>query len=125
METEVLVALITGGVTVINIVFSGVINHISKKQAQKVADQSEYQGKVQEKLEEYDDRITNLENGVQSLLRLEIIRSHDKYIERKFCPVYAKESLSRAYKAYHKLGGNDVATALYHEVIALPTELSG
>lgn len=124
METEVLVALITGGVTVINIVFSGIMNHFTKKHTQKVADQSEYQGKVQEKLEEYDDRITNLEVGLQALLRMEIIRSHDKYMERKYCPVYAKESLNRAYTAYHKLNGNDVATALYHEVIALPTELS-
>lgn len=61
-------------------------------------------------------------DGVQCLLRAEVIRSHDKYVERGFCPIYAKEALRRAYKAYHTLGGNDVATALYNEVIALPTE---
>ena len=41
-------------------------------------------------------------------------------MDRKYCPVYAKESLSRAYAAYHTLGGNDVATELYHQVIELP-----
>jgi hypothetical protein len=60
--------------------------------------------------------------GVQCLLRAEIIRMHDKYTERKYCPIYAKESLRRAYQAYHGLHGNDVATALYDETMALPTD---
>lgn len=65
---------------------------------------------------------TALEDGVQCLLRAEIIRNHEKYVEKKHCPIYAKESLKRAYNAYHKLGGNDVATRLYDEVMELPTE---
>lgn len=67
-------------------------------------------------------RETALENGVQCLLRAEIIRNHDKYVIRHFCPIYAKEALRRAYNAYHALGGNDVATRLYEEVMELPTE---
>lgn len=67
-------------------------------------------------------RESALENGVQCLLRAEIIRNHDKYVGRRYCPIYAKESLKRAYKAYHALGGNDVATSLYDEVMRLPTE---
>ena len=63
--------------------------------------------------------------GVQCLLRAEIIRMHDKYTEKRYCPIYAKESLRRAYKAYHGLHGNDVATALYDETMALPTEPPG
>lgn len=65
---------------------------------------------------------TALANGVQCLLRAEIIRNHDKYMERKRCPIYAKEALRRAYTAYHALNGNDVATRLYDEVMELPTE---
>lgn len=61
--------------------------------------------------------------GVQCLLRDKIIHNHDKYIEKRFCPIYAKESLKRMYKAYHALGGNDVATRLYEELMDLPTEL--
>lgn len=48
---------------------------------------------------------TALENGVQCLLRAEIIRNHDKYMEKRHCPIYAKEALKRAYTAYHALGG--------------------
>lgn len=67
-------------------------------------------------------RNSALEDGVQCLLRAEIIRNHDKYMERGNCPIYAKEALRRGYTAYHALGGNDVATRLYDEVMELPTE---
>ena len=58
--------------------------------------------------------------GVCCLLRAEIIRQHEKYTEKGFCPIYAKEALKKAYEAYHTLGGNDVATKLFEEVMALP-----
>lgn len=67
-------------------------------------------------------RDSALESGVQCLLRAEIIRNHDKYIDKGYCPIYAKEALKRAYAAYHNLGGNDVATGLYNAVMALPTD---
>lgn len=67
-------------------------------------------------------RDSALESGVQCLLRAEIIRNHDKYIDKGYCPIYAKEALKRAYAAYHELHGNDVATQLYNEVMTLPTD---
>ena len=67
-------------------------------------------------------RDSALESGVQCLLRAEIIRNQDKYIDTGYCPIYAKEALKRAYAAYHVLHGNDVATGLYNEVMALPTD---
>lgn len=67
-------------------------------------------------------RDSALEDGLQCLLRAEIIRNHDKYIDKGYCPIYAKEALKRAYAAYHALHGNDVATGLYNEVMALPSD---
>ncbi len=61
-----------------------------------------------------------VQEGLQSLLRAEIIRQNEKYIERGYCPVYAKDALRRVYEAYHALGGNGVMTDLYNEVIQLP-----
>ncbi len=63
---------------------------------------------------------TALEEGLQCLLRAEIIRSHEICTEKGWCSVATKESLGRAYTAYTRLGGNDVATELYHQVLALP-----
>lgn len=63
-----------------------------------------------------------IKEGEKCLLRAEIIRQYEKWTERKYCPVYAKEALTKAYKAYHALGGNDVATELYKITMALPSE---
>lgn len=64
-----------------------------------------------------------LKEGVLSLLRAEIIRWHDKYVKKKFCPIYAKDALEKAYSAYHALGGNGTITILYNEIMALPEEI--
>lgn len=63
-----------------------------------------------------------LGEGVQSLLRSQLIEYHDKYMERGYCPVYAKEAARRSYEAYHELGGNGVITKLYEDIIELPEE---
>lgn len=63
-----------------------------------------------------------VENGVQCLLRAEIIRQYEKWEDRGYCPIYAQEALRIGYAAYHQLGGNDVATELYKKVMALPTD---
>ena len=65
----------------------------------------------------------SIKNGVQCLLRAEIISQHEKWEKRGYCPIYAKEALSREYNAYHKLGGNDVATSLYDETMRLPEDI--
>lgn len=62
-----------------------------------------------------------LEDGMQCLLRQEIIRSYENYTHKGYCPVYAREALTRGYSAYHSLGGNDVATDLFDKIMELPT----
>lgn len=64
----------------------------------------------------------NIAVGVQCLLRADIIRSAEKYHDKGYCPIYARESLTREYNSYHNLGGNDVATELFHRTISLPTD---
>lgn len=63
-----------------------------------------------------------LENGMLSLLRAEIIRQNDKWTEKGYCPIYAKDALEKAYNSYHELGGNGTMTKLYNETIALDEE---
>ena len=109
MDSEIVVAIITGGTTIINVAVSAIISAISQRKARKAAvDNSQNQ------------KIALIEDGLQALLRAEIIRSHDKYTEREYCPIYAKEALTRCYNVYHALGGNDVATELYRQVMSLP-----
>lgn len=100
MDSTIIVALIGGGFTVINIIVTSMITRKKK----------------------LSEREKIIENGLQSLLRAEIIRSHEKYMDREYCPVYAREALTRIYESYHALGGNGTMTELYKQVMALPTD---
>ena len=122
MDPTIWVAIIGGAFTLINMILSTISSFISKNQTKRAADQEAEHTELKQRINQYLERIDDVEVGLQSLLRLEIIRSHEKYMDRKFCPLYAKESLTRAYKSYHKLGGNDVATDLYNELMDLPLE---
>ena len=66
-----------------------------------------------------------MREGVRSLLRAEIIRAYEKYTERGYCPIYAREPLTRVYEAYHGMGGNGTGTDFYKKTIALPPEPQG
>lgn len=65
-------------------------------------------------------RTQALEEGVKSLLRNNLIDSHDRYTSRGYCPIYAKESVRHCYDSYHALGGNGVVTKLYEDIMELP-----
>lgn len=69
--------------------------------------------------------LKKVRDGMQSMLRAEIIRDYKEYTAKGWCPIYAREALERAYKAYHALGGNDVATELYKKTLELPTSEEG
>lgn len=74
------------------------------------------------RLKEEQKKNKAVADGVQCLLRESIVSNYNKYQERDFCPIYAKESIKKAYEAYHVLGGNDVATQLYHTILKMPEE---
>ncbi len=68
------------------------------------------------------EKSTAIAEGVRSLLRESIVQNYNKYRGRERCPIYAKESVKRVYEAYHRLGGNDVATKLYNTLLEMPEE---
>ena len=78
--------------------------------------------KVNAKLQQEHDKNAAIAEGVQSLLRESIVTNYNRYLSKGHCPIYAKESIKKVYKAYSDLGGNDVATGLYKELLEMPTE---
>lgn len=77
---------------------------------------------VLKRLQEEKARNEAIAEGVQSLLRESIIKNYNKYKEKGHCPIYAKESMKKVYAAYHNLGGNDVATSVYHNILNMKEE---
>ena len=57
-----------------------------------------------------ETRQAAIEEGVQALLRAEIIRAYDKYHEQGRITLHGKEAVNKAYDAYHALGGNGTVT---------------
>lgn len=69
-----------------------------------------------------EEREQALADGVQALLRESIVNTYNKYKDKNYCPIYAREAVQRSYEAYEKLGGNDVAHDLYNKILDMPTE---
>ena len=63
-----------------------------------------------------------LKAGIQALLRSQMISDFNKYTEKGFAPIYARESFENCWKQYHSLGVNGVMDDLHKEFLELPTE---
>ena len=64
--------------------------------------------------------IEEFQNGLCALLRNEIVVAHRTYTSIGYCTIEDKTNISEMYKAYHNLGGNDIATALKNQIMELP-----
>ena len=60
--------------------------------------------------------------GRQALLRSQMISDYDKYSEKGFAPVYARDNFENCWKQYHSLGANGVMDDLHEKFLDLPTE---
>ena len=78
--------------------------------------------KLTARIKAEQERNEAIAEGMQSLLRESIVDNYNKYTDKGFCPIYAKESLKKVYGADHRLGGNDVATELYHKLLKMEEE---
>lgn len=61
-------------------------------------------------------------NGVQALLRRELISEYNHYAEQGYIPIYGMENVLDMFGAYEKLGGNGTAKKLVEALKRLPTE---
>lgn len=73
------------------------------------------------------NRIKEIENkndavclGVQALLRDRLIHEYNKYSERGYAPIYAKENFENMWKQYHNLGVNGVMDDIHTKFKELP-----
>ncbi len=72
--------------------------------------------------EKEEERRKEWEKALMLLLRSDLIRLHDGYVKKGYCPTAIKFSVREEYEGYHALGGNGVVTRLVEELMALPNE---
>lgn len=74
-------------------------------------------------LDSADDMMVILTEALQAIIRDRIIQLYNHYFtEKKYMPIYARESFEVMYKQYHRLGGNGVIEDLVEKLYDLPTD---
>lgn len=58
-----------------------------------------------------------LKLGVQALLRSQMINDFNKYSEKGYAPIYARESFENCWRQYHSLGVNGVMDDLHEKIL--------
>lgn len=60
--------------------------------------------------------------ALQAILRRDMIEDYNKWNERGYAPIYAKQSFENCWEQYHSLGVNGVMDGIHKEFLELPTE---
>lgn len=63
-----------------------------------------------------------LKSGIQALLRAQMIADYNKWSERGYAPIYARDNFANCWREYHALGANGVMDNIRDKFMALPTE---
>ena len=62
-----------------------------------------------------------LREGIQALLRAQMISDFNKWSERGHAPIDARENFENCWKQYHALGANGVMDDIRKKFLELPT----
>lgn len=60
--------------------------------------------------------------GLQALLRSQMISDYNKYSEKGYAPIYARDNFENCWKQYHSLGVNGVMDDLHRKFLELSTD---
>ena len=67
-------------------------------------------------------RIAAMQKGMQALLRAQMINDYNRWDEKGYAPIYARQNFENCWQQYHALGANGVMDDLHAKFLALPTE---
>lgn len=73
------------------------------------------------RLKDNDVKTHAVSLGVQALLRDRLYAEYNKYSERGYAPIYARENFENMWKQYHNLGVNGVMDDIHRKFMDLPT----
>lgn len=70
-------------------------------------------------------QIKGVRLGVQALLRAQMISDYNKWEEKGYAPIYARQNFENCWLQYHSMGKNGVMDDLHSRFLELPTEPKG
>ena len=60
--------------------------------------------------------------GLQAILRAMMIAEYNKWEEKGYAPIYARQNFENCWEQYHSLGANGVMDNIHDMFLQLPTE---
>lgn len=67
-------------------------------------------------------QIKAIKRGLQALLRAQLIEDYNKWSDKGYAPIYARENFQNCWFQYHALGANGVMDDIHAKFLELPTE---
>lgn len=68
-------------------------------------------------------QIKGIKFGVKALLRAQMIGDYNKFMEKGYAPIYAKQNFQNCWEQYHAIKGpNGVMDDIHDKFLRLPTE---
>lgn len=74
------------------------------------------------KLEETEKKTVATMLGIQALLRAQMIADYNRYHEKGYAPIYARDNFENCWKQYHNLGANGVMDGVREQFMTLPID---
>lgn len=78
-------------------------------------------GWIYKKLKENEKENDAVKLGLQALLRSQMINDYNRWAEKQYAPIYARENFENCWKQYHSLGANGVMNDIHNKFMVLPT----
>lgn len=60
--------------------------------------------------------------GIQALLRGQMISDYNRWMDKGYAPIYARENFQNCWEQYHSLGVNGVMDDIHEKFMDLPTK---
>lgn len=74
------------------------------------------------KAKKTEKELAAIKRGLQALLRSQLIADYNKWSEKGYAPIYARQNFENCWTQYHELGANGVMDDIHAKFMALPTE---
>lgn len=96
------------------------VYRMNAQYTKRMEEEKEQRKKALEEEQERKKENAAMKGGILAILRDRIIQTDSHFTEAGEVPVREKENAQKMYRAYHDLGGNDIATASYNHILGLP-----
>lgn len=77
---------------------------------------------IWDNLKKNKESIEAVKLGIQALLRAQMISEYNKWSEKGYAPIYARENFENCWAQYHALGANGVMDDIHKKFLMLPTD---